>query len=248
MWSTYNSYSAPAPQLQVEHSSMLPSQQDAVYDALPHPAQYNQYHMGSHMAPSGMWRSYPSAGVVSDAHALEMMQQASMRMAEDSYRPAANENTIGHHHTISASPDWSWNPYQQSSLPTPYERIQYHTPEVPQPHYFAQPHTPSPDSPTYPIYSEPESRLDSFQTSASAVPSMPRVQLRAFPCEQCDRSFSRAYDLSRHRKTHSEDKHKRHQCATCDKSFTRSDALKRHAVNSQCGVIRPVDGSNRPLV
>jgi len=255
MWSSYNSYAAPPP-LQVEHPSILSSQQEVVYESLPHGAQYTQYHTSSHVsiAPSGMWR-YPSSGVVSDARALEMMHQSNVR---DSYPSlvAEDHTPIDRH----SSSEWAWNPYQQPSIPTQYEHIPYHhhhsAPEpVPQPpnHYFAQPNTPSPESPGYPIYSEPDPRLDVYQSPAAPVSAhspaaTPRSPpLRAFPCDQCDRSFSRAYDLSRHRKTHSEDKHKRHQCSTCEKSFTRSDALKRHAVNSQCGVIRPLDGSNRHL-
>jgi hypothetical protein len=50
---------------------------------------------------------------------------------------------------------------------------------------------------------------------------------RPYACKQCDRSYYRAIDLSRHvAVTH--DKIRPFQCVTCGQQYTRKEALKRH--------------------
>ncbi|OBT92855.2 hypothetical protein VE01_09039 [Pseudogymnoascus verrucosus] len=48
----------------------------------------------------------------------------------------------------------------------------------------------------------------------------------SFACPQCQRSFSRRENLSRHLRTHRSIN--THSCSICSKTFTRSDILKRH--------------------
>ncbi|KAF8521273.1 hypothetical protein BU17DRAFT_31974, partial [Hysterangium stoloniferum] len=49
---------------------------------------------------------------------------------------------------------------------------------------------------------------------------------RAFACDICGASFSRAYDCKRHRDIHT--RQGGHECPYCHKTLSRADALKRH--------------------
>ncbi|KZT10909.1 uncharacterized protein LAESUDRAFT_721308 [Laetiporus sulphureus 93-53] len=60
-------------------------------------------------------------------------------------------------------------------------------------------------------------------------PSSPSPGVERYPCDMCDRTFSRPHD----RKRHFESQHMQtsHACKYCRKEFSRADSLKRHLDN-----------------
>lgn len=52
--------------------------------------------------------------------------------------------------------------------------------------------------------------------------------VQRWQCGQCDTTFSRAHDRTRHIQTHHRPDSQRHRCPDCTRPFSRSDALKRH--------------------
>ncbi|PCH36005.1 hypothetical protein WOLCODRAFT_166606 [Wolfiporia cocos MD-104 SS10] len=59
--------------------------------------------------------------------------------------------------------------------------------------------------------------------------SSPSPGVERYPCDKCDRTFSRPHD----RKRHYESQHMMtsHMCKYCQKEFSRADSLKRHLDN-----------------
>ncbi len=56
---------------------------------------------------------------------------------------------------------------------------------------------------------------------------------KPFSCSwaNCDKTFARSDELSRHRRTHTGEK--RHVCSVCQKAFMRSDHLAKHQKRHQ---------------
>uniref|UniRef100_A0A8C2YC11 KLF transcription factor 13 n=1 Tax=Coturnix japonica TaxID=93934 RepID=A0A8C2YC11_COTJA len=70
---------------------------------------------------------------------------------------------------------------------------------------------------------------------------------RPFECswEGCDKKFARSDELSRHRSTHTGEKH--FACPVCEKRFMRSDHLTKHArrhANFHPSMLKRRSGSN----
>lgn len=62
-----------------------------------------------------------------------------------------------------------------------------------------------------------------------APPGSP--ELERFPCDRCDKTFSRAHDRKRHYESQHAPHPSLHRCRFCAKEFSRSDSLKRHLDN-----------------
>ncbi|KAI4464477.1 zinc finger and btb domain-containing [Holotrichia oblita] len=62
------------------------------------------------------------------------------------------------------------------------------------------------------------------------------VRNEFFICEMCAKTFKTARNLSRHKKTHTEISF---PCDKCDKSFTRSDSLNHHKIVEHCSFSYP---------
>lgn len=79
----------------------------------------------------------------------------------------------------------------------------------------------------------PAQTMQNYQNLAHGSGGVPTTSsspgAERFPCDKCDRSFSRAHDRKRHYESH----HLQtpHICPTCGKDFSRSDSLKRHIDN-----------------
>ncbi|KAG0149011.1 hypothetical protein CROQUDRAFT_105350 [Cronartium quercuum f. sp. fusiforme G11] len=67
--------------------------------------------------------------------------------------------------------------------------------------------------------------------SQSIVPPPPSE--KPFKCPICPKSFTRNYDLTRHKSSHQDER--AHVCEYCGRSFNRRDALSRHNVVRGCG-------------
>ncbi|GJE92755.1 hypothetical protein PsYK624_089110 [Phanerochaete sordida] len=65
---------------------------------------------------------------------------------------------------------------------------------------------------------------------AYAPPASPEGSER-FPCDKCDKTFSRAHDRKRHHESQHSTHPYFHRCRFCNKEFSRADSLKRHIDN-----------------
>ena len=92
-----------------------------------------------------------------------------------------------------------------------------------------------------PVSSEPvswgqsgrsSSGSQSYQAYANAHTSTSVVAAgERYPCDLCDRSFTRLHDRRRHYETVHATSPVLHRCRYCRKEFVRADALKRHIDN-----------------
>lgn len=103
---------------------------------------------------------------------------------------------------------------------------------------------PPPSSSANAYIPTPAQTMQNFQNLAHGAGSMvagssssanAAAGVERFPCDKCDRSFSRSHDRKRHYESH----HLQtpHLCPTCGKDFSRSDSLKRH-IDNGCDRIR----------
>ncbi|KAL4073715.1 hypothetical protein J3A83DRAFT_4371016 [Scleroderma citrinum] len=132
----------------------------------------------------------------------------------------------------------------QQFIPTPsqtYQSYSHSTSTVPQsstqrrpsidPYYHM---SPNPQHPSHPVLSLPHTGSGSGihpgpQHSVSQSQSSNPPGER-YPCELCDRTFTRSHDRRRHYDTvHAASV--LHRCRYCQKEFSRADSLKRHIDN-----------------
>ncbi|KIP06536.1 hypothetical protein PHLGIDRAFT_13845 [Phlebiopsis gigantea 11061_1 CR5-6] len=59
----------------------------------------------------------------------------------------------------------------------------------------------------------------------------PSPEIERFPCDKCDKTFSRAHDRKRHYESQHAAHPYLHKCRYCLKEFSRADSLKRHVDN-----------------
>ncbi|CAH7685547.1 expressed protein [Phakopsora pachyrhizi] len=64
------------------------------------------------------------------------------------------------------------------------------------------------------------------------IQNHPSNQAKPFKCPFCPKSFTRNYDLTRHKSSHQDDR--QHTCRKCGRSFNRRDALSRHDLARGC--------------
>lgn len=152
-----------------------------------------------------------------------------------------------HHHPSAPSPQYALHSHPHIDpqtlhahsappqfIPTPSQTYQVYSNTVPpnqrsrssvEPYYHMSPnpqHTAQGSSPP----AAPRSAHTS--TSPSANPALVGDR---FPCELCDRSFTRSHDRRRHYETVHAATPVLHRCRYCGKDFSRADSLKRHIDN-----------------
>ncbi|KAI1338659.1 c6 zinc finger domain-containing protein [Xylariaceae sp. FL0016] len=77
----------------------------------------------------------------------------------------------------------------------------------------------------------PVDPLHPLQTSQRQEEQPKPAQPGLFQCSQCQRTFTRVDHLTRHVRSHLQERP--YQCQTCEKSFGRPDLLKRHMLSHQ---------------
>lgn len=113
-------------------------------------------------------------------------------------------NQLSSHHTPShsyASQHPPSSSYTSQYIPTPAQSVQ-----LPHGRYHA-----------------------SSSSSQYAPPASPEIE--RFPCDKCDKTFSRAHDRKRHYESQHSTHPYLHRCRFCNKEFSRADSLKRHIDN-----------------
>ncbi|KAG2096399.1 hypothetical protein BD769DRAFT_1780814 [Suillus cothurnatus] len=155
----------------------------------------------------------------------------------------------------------AYYPSHHPSGPSPHYAINSHShiePQTLHAHSGPQQFIPTP-SQTYQVYSstvpsnsrsrptiEPYYHMSpnpQHATQGSSSPAVPRPVHHTspttnpaligdrFPCELCDRSFTRSHDRRRHYETVHATTPVLHRCRYCGKDFSRADSLKRHIDN-----------------
>ena len=124
------------------------------------------------------------------------------------------------------------DPYQYRSHSLP-ETIPEHNPYI-HTHPQHDPPYSSHPNPLHPIQINPLPGSQAARESPTSLSPSSTAQGDRFPCDKCDRSFTRAHDRKRHYETHHLSNPAVHRCRHCDKSFSRSDSLRRHMNNNGC--------------
>ncbi|KAG1736031.1 hypothetical protein EDB19DRAFT_1061345 [Suillus lakei] len=159
--------------------------------------------------------------------------------------PANQPNAYypSHHHSSGPSSQYAINSHThidpqtlqthpQQFIPTPSQTYQVYSNTVAsnprtrpaiEPYYHM---SPNPQHTTQ--GSSPPAASRSAHTSPTSNPALIGDR---FPCELCDRSFTRSHDRRRHYETVHATTPVLHRCRYCGKDFSRADSLKRHIDN-----------------
>lgn len=92
--------------------------------------------------------------------------------------------------------------------------------------------SPSSVSPTIQYAAHPHSSAHPYPSSSShpgQLPPSPGTE--RFPCDKCDKTFSRSHDRKRHYESQHSSQPTSHRCPYCHKEFSRADSMKRHVDN-----------------
>lgn len=96
--------------------------------------------------------------------------------------------------------------------------------------------SPNPQHPSHPALPPPHAGRGGGNSSHSGAHSYtqsqpPNPSGERYPCELCDRTFTRSHDRRRHYETVHATAPVLHRCRYCQKDFSRADSLKRHIDN-----------------
>ncbi|KAI0088160.1 hypothetical protein BDY19DRAFT_215264 [Irpex rosettiformis] len=93
---------------------------------------------------------------------------------------------------------------------------------------YASPHS------SYPSSSHHHHHHHHHHTSTSShghTQLSPSPGTERFPCDKCDKTFSRSHDRKRHYESQHSPQPTSHRCPFCHKEFSRADSMKRHVDN-----------------
>ncbi|KAH9818712.1 hypothetical protein DFH28DRAFT_958928 [Melampsora americana] len=114
------------------------------------------------------------------------------------------------------------------------EHAATYSPPTPAPYIFSN----LTSLPSSKFGSSPQSSPSSLTLTDFNLPIQAQNVLRstsndkAFKCPICPKSFTRNYDLTRHKSSHQDER--QHVCQCCGRSFNRRDALSRHNMLRGC--------------
>lgn len=146
-----------------------------------------------------------------------------------------------HQHSSAPGPPYAMNPHLDSQnvrahaqfIPTPSQTYQVYSNTttssqrvrpVVEPYYHMSPNAQH----TTQSSSSPPLRSAHISMSPSSNPALYGDR---YPCNLCDRSFTRSHDRRRHCETVHAPTPLLHRCRYCGKDFSRADSLKRHVDN-----------------
>ncbi|PLW58586.1 hypothetical protein PCANC_00108 [Puccinia coronata f. sp. avenae] len=105
----------------------------------------------------------------------------------------------------------------------------HHQQQQPHPEMLAAPYASAPHQPSRPIQPLPSRQQPALPSTQPTA-----VQDKPYKCTLCPKSFTRNYDLTRHKSSHIDQR--QHRCSKCGRSFNRRDALIRHTLVKSCGL------------
>ncbi|KAH7912421.1 hypothetical protein BJ138DRAFT_1112374 [Hygrophoropsis aurantiaca] len=193
-----------------------------------HPLPFSSYPQHSSSAAMDIRRTYYDPNATAQSYS-----QPSHTLHSSQYQSAPSNHVVshGHHHSAQMhSPQFVPTPsqaYQAYSHANTVTSTSHRPRSTVDPYYHMSPnaqhtsHSHS-HSPPYPTRSAHPS---------SAPPSVPLVSGDRYPCELCDRTFTRSHDRRRHYETVHAPVPVVHRCRYCNKDFSRADSLKRHLDN-----------------
>lgn len=161
--------------------------------------------------PHSQSHSYPSV----QSGPMDPHSSRSSSRPPDQFIPTPSQNYGFSHSPPTALPNTS----QRRPSIDPY----YHMSPNPQ-------HTSHPAlSPPHAVRGGGSSSLSGPHSHSQSQPLNPSGD--RYPCELCDRSFTRSHDRRRHYETVHATAPVLHRCRYCQKDFSRADSLKRHIDN-----------------
>jgi len=151
-------------------------------------------------------------------------QHSSPPGAQYGMNPPSHPDSLAaraHAHSQQFIPTQSQTYQVYSGAPTPGQRVR---PTV-EPYYHM---SPNPQQ----TAQRGTSPLGPHSAHAAISPSSnPALLVDRYPCDLCDRSFTRSHDRKRHYDTVHAPAPVLHRCSYCGKDFSRADSLKRHIDN-----------------
>ena len=137
---------------------------------------------------------------------------------------------------LSSSPGPAYRtPHGQPSSPQYPPHSSYTNQYLPTPASVALPHGHhahrSPNAYTHPSLSSHHHHHHQQHPQLQQQQQPPSPEMERFPCDKCDKTFSRAHDRKRHYESQHTAHPYLHKCRFCNKEFSRADSLKRHIDN-----------------
>ncbi|KIK94098.1 hypothetical protein PAXRUDRAFT_473139 [Paxillus rubicundulus Ve08.2h10] len=158
------------------------------------------------------------------------------------FAPTSHANALDRY-ALSHSPPSSYAPsahmssprhvpqHGQHFIPTPSQTYQVYSSPSP----ASPPHSRSSVEPYYHMSPNPQHPVHSpapvHNGRSTHLPNSSTATGDRFPCELCERSFTRLHDRRRHYETVHASSPVFHNCRYCHKDFSRADSLKRHLDN-----------------
>ncbi|KAI0338302.1 hypothetical protein BDW22DRAFT_1382629 [Trametopsis cervina] len=242
--SSYQPYHSPSPlpSPSVPSASTSVSPSDAYYpaDNAPQIAYAQQTYTGHAMVGS---TSYPGSTA---AHAGMQMSYADTRPASAPGGQHAGYAEHPHHahahHHSGRSPQAQSQSQAQAQAYGGYPSYAMNAPSPHLPRFTSTPAQSLHQSHQHPLYSHQQqqqshpshshhSQQQQQQALLAYTPAPPSPGTERFPCERCDKTFSRAHDRKRHYESQHAARPVSHRCPYCRKEFSRADSMKRHVDN-----------------
>lgn len=203
------------------------------------PATYAFSSSASYPGAAGEWRRHafrPSPNSPPRATTAQSSSHRHMPVAGDGRtlsapgaQPSSYAAADGQIHLPLPQPSSNASGSGYHQLPTGYAMAQSHAPAHPPSSPYANRYLPTPAQQTY------QPRATTSAASAAAPPPLyaPSVSpgLERFPCDKCEKTFSRAHDRKRHYESQHSAHPYVHKCRYCKREFSRADSLKRHLDN-----------------
>ncbi|KAI0081969.1 hypothetical protein K474DRAFT_1655867 [Panus rudis PR-1116 ss-1] len=191
-------------QSQYQYSQTVDNEYQTLYPG------YSPYAQGG--SQPGMTSAASFAGTIPHNPSLQQ-QHPSRSRSSQSYQAAYAQVPQSQYPPLSPAHAQYLAPQQQAAYATQFGDGSY----------SAHPYPPSSSSPIAPGFSNAGSAV----TIPAATPASPE----RWPCDKCEKSFSRAHDRKRHYETTHAPNPPSHKCPFCEKAFARADSLKRHVDN-----------------
>ncbi|OAX37920.1 hypothetical protein K503DRAFT_204068 [Rhizopogon vinicolor AM-OR11-026] len=245
---SHNGHQTQQPYASSHHSSQSPSNSNSHTSGYPQQPGISGYPLNTPL-PNGIIGNH-SSSILQPVH-FSSHSQHGAPPTSDARRPyyshpadQPNAYFSSHQHSSAPSPQYVINPHAHLDhqtvrphaqfIPTPSQAYQAYSspttsnqrvrPPIEPYHHMS----PNPQHNTQRNSPPPALRSTHTPTSPSSNPALLGDR---YPCDLCERSFTRSHDRRRHYETVHATTPVLHRCRYCMKDFSRADSLKRHIDN-----------------